>query len=114
MSEHGSEEIRKHVRVYITVFIALGILTVATVAVSYIPFSVASGVLIALLIASVKASLVACFFMHLISEKKFIYNVLILTACFFAVMMVLIISTDKDQQGSQDPAAVTQKVDDVH
>ena len=35
---------------------------------------------VALLVATIKGSLVACYFMHLISEKKLIYAVLALTA----------------------------------
>jgi caa(3)-type oxidase subunit IV len=44
---------------------------------------------VALLVATVKGSLVACYFMHLISEKKLIYGVLVLTAVFFAVLLAL-------------------------
>ena len=35
---------------------------------------------VALFVATIKGSLVACYFMHLISEKKLIYAVLALTA----------------------------------
>ena len=44
---------------------------------------------VALFIATVKASLVAGFFMHLISEKKAIYAILMTTVFFFAGMMYL-------------------------
>ncbi len=43
----------------------------------------------ALLIATVKASLVASFFMHLISERKLILGILILTVVFFLVLLLL-------------------------
>ncbi len=36
-------------------------------------------VTVAILVATIKGSLVACYFMHLISEKKLIYAVLALT-----------------------------------
>ena len=86
----SAEEIRKHVRVYILVFAALAVLTVATVGVSYIQIeSVAAAVLIALFIASIKAGLVAGYFMHLVSEKRIIFWVLALTVAFFAVLMLL-------------------------
>jgi len=39
---------------------------------------------------------VACFFMHLISEKKLIYAVLILTVVFFIVLMLVPIMTASD------------------
>ena len=84
------EEIRKHVRVYILVFAALAVLTVVTVAVSYLHIeSVAVTVLIALFIASIKGGLVAGYFMHLVSEKQIIYWVLAVTVAFFAVLMLL-------------------------
>ena len=84
-------DIKKHVRVYITVFISLAILTVITVAVSYIEMNMTLTVTVALFIATVKAGLVASYFMHLISEKKLIYSVLIVTAVFFFAMMFLVL-----------------------
>jgi len=86
MDTHA-EDIKKHVRVYLVVFVALMFLTLVTVAVSYLHLSVAVAITVALIIATVKASLVASYFMHLISEKKLIYATLILTALFFIVLM---------------------------
>ena len=51
-----------------------------TVGVSYLHLSVGAAIALALFIAAIKGSLVAAFFMHLISERKLIYAVLILTA----------------------------------
>lgn len=86
----SAEEIRKHVRVYILVFAALAVLTVVTVAVSYLHIeSVAVTVLIALFIASIKGGLVAGYFMHLVSEKQIIYWVLAVTVAFFVLLMLL-------------------------
>ena len=70
-----------------TVFGALLALTAITVAASYLNVSTGVAILIALLIASVKGSLVACYFMHLISEKKIVYWVLIMTVGFFIFLM---------------------------
>src|SRR5438132_4457714 len=86
---HGAEEIRKHVRVYIMVFVALAALTVVTVAVSYLQLDVTKSILVALAIACVKGSLVALFFMHLISERTVIYWTLLLCALFFIVLMLI-------------------------
>ena len=47
----------------------------------------------ALLIASVKGSLVACFFMHLIDERKLIYAVLAFTVFFFLAVLLLPVIT---------------------
>jgi cytochrome c oxidase subunit 4 len=87
--EHGAEEIRKHVRVYLMVFVALAVLTVITVAVSYLHLPVGQSILVALVIASVKGSLVALFFMHLISERTLIYWTLLICVVFFAVLMLV-------------------------
>src|SRR5688572_32810928 len=91
--DHSSAEIDKHVRIYITVFVALMVLTVITVAISYLDLSVPVAVTVALLVATIKGSLVGCYFMHLISEKKLIYAVLLLTAAFFVALMALPVVT---------------------
>ena len=91
-SDHAVD-IDHHVRVYITVFVALMVLTIITVAISYLHLPVAAAVSVALLVATVKGSLVACYFMHLISEKKLIYAVLLLTVVFFAALLALPVVT---------------------
>jgi cytochrome c oxidase subunit 4 len=82
-------DIDRHVRIYISVFVALMVLTVVTVAISYLHLPVFWAVTVALLVATVKGALVACYFMHLISEKKLIYAVLVLTVAFFVVLLAL-------------------------
>ena len=89
-------DIDKHVRIYITVFVALMVLTIVTVAVSRFHLPVPIAVTVALLVAIIKGSLVACYFMHLISEKKLIYAVLALTAFFFVALLALPIFTVSD------------------
>ncbi|MEE9294292.1 MAG: cytochrome C oxidase subunit IV family protein [Phycisphaerae bacterium] len=89
MTAHSAEDIAKEVRIYISVFAALMVLTVITVAVSYLGLSIGTAVLVALLIATIKGSLVACCFMHLISEKKIIYWVLGITILFFVALMLV-------------------------
>jgi len=84
---HAADDIDRHVRVYITVFVALMALTIITVAISRIHLPIHIAVTVALLVAIVKGSLVACYFMHLISEKKLIYAVLLLTVAFFIVLL---------------------------
>lgn len=96
METSHTEDIKKHVKVYIIVFASLMILTVVTVAVSYLHLSTAAAVTVALLIATIKGSLVACYFMHLISEKKFIYGALILTVIFFVALMLLPLFANAD------------------
>jgi cytochrome c oxidase subunit 4 len=96
MTSDHAVDIDRHVRVYITVFVALMVLTIVTVAVSRFHLSVPIAVTVALLVAIIKGSLVACYFMHLISEKKLIYAVLALTAVFFAALLALPIFTVSD------------------
>ena len=87
-SDHAAD-IDRHVRIYITVFVALMVLTIVTVAVSRFHLPVHIAVTIALLVAVIKGSLVACYFMHLISEKKLIYAVLLVTTAFFIALLAL-------------------------
>ena len=65
-----SEDVQAHIRTYMKVGVSLLVLTVVTVAVSYLPFGVPLAVTIALIIAVFKGSLVASFFMHLIGETE--------------------------------------------
>lgn len=88
MSGHTVEEIRGEIRRYWIVGLALFLLTVVTVAVSYLDVSQGAAVLIALIIAALKGGLVAAVFMHLISERQAIYSLLILTVFFFIVLMI--------------------------
>jgi cytochrome c oxidase subunit IV len=98
-SDHAADhavDIDKHVRIYITVFVALMVLTVITVAISRVHLPVPMAVTVALIVAIIKGSLVACYFMHLVSEKKLIYAVLVLTVAFFIALMVLPVLTVND------------------
>src|SRR5919108_4304979 len=96
MTGDHAVDIDKHVRVYITVFVALMVLTVVTVTVSRFHLPVPIAVTVALIVAIIKGSLVACYFMHLISEKKLIYAVLALTGAFLIALMVLPVITVHD------------------
>ena len=87
-SDHAAD-IDRHVKTYIIVFVSLMVLTLVTVGVSRFHFSVPVAVTVALIVATVKGSLVACYFMHLISEKRLIYAVLALTVIFFFVLLSL-------------------------
>jgi len=96
---HSAEDLKKHVRAYILVFVSLMVLTVVTVAVYYVHLPVPAAIGVALLIASVKGSLVACYFMHLISEKKLILWVMLLTVAFFVVLLLVPTFTAVDKIG---------------
>jgi len=100
MSDSHSIDFDKHVRTYILVFVSLMVLTLVTVAVSYLHLPVRQAITVALVIATVKGSLVACYFMHLISEKKLILWVLVLTVVFFIVLLLVPVFTVADRVGS--------------
>ena len=93
-SEHAKDDphtadVDRHVRAYVTVFIALMVLTVVTVWVSSLGLSLRLAVAVALAIATVKGSLVAGVFMHLSSEKKLILLGLALTVFFFLFCLLM-------------------------
>ena len=96
MTGDHAVDIDKHVRIYITVFVALMVLTIVTVTVSRFHLPVPLAVTVALIVAIIKGSLVACYFMHLLSEKKLIYAVLALTVAFFVVLLALPVLTVHD------------------
>ncbi len=87
-TDHAAD-IDRHVKVYITVFVALMVLTIVTVAISRVHLPVPIAVTVALIVATIKGSLVACYFMHLISEKKLILWVLAVTVVFFFALLAL-------------------------
>ena len=86
---HSPEEIKREVRVYLVVFFALAALTAVTVGSFYMlkSYPVSVAITVALIIACIKGSLVAGYFMHLLTEKKLIYAVLLLTVFFFAMLI---------------------------
>jgi len=107
MSGHSPEEIRASVRVYVKVFVALAILTGLTVGASYLPFNEGSHITVALIIAAVKASLVALFFMHLKGEVSTIFRALVLTGLFFVFLIALPLSSLLDHTGASTETAPT-------
>jgi cytochrome c oxidase subunit IV len=96
---HDPAEIDRHVRVYVIVFVALMALTIITVAISYLHLPTPLAIAVALFVALVKGSLVACYFMHLISEKKLIYVVLVITIVKFIALLSLPIFTHSNSYG---------------
>ena len=89
MSDNQHHSIEGHIKTYINVFIALGILTVVTVAVSYLDVSFIEAFFIAMTVATIKGSLVLGYFMHLISERQMIIWILAATAISFLILMFL-------------------------
>ncbi len=79
-------------KLYLMIFGVLMVLTVVTVTVSYLHFPPAIGIALGLAIATLKASLVASFFMHLKGERALIYGLLCLTIVFMTILFVLPVS----------------------
>lgn len=90
--EHDAAHIKAHIKVYLLIFWMLILGTFLTVAISYVDFGAAwKNITVGLIIATIKATLVAGWFMHLLSEKTLIYSVLSVTVLFFIALAFLTI-----------------------
>ena len=78
---------------YLLVFLWLGIFTAVTVGASYLHLPPAKAIALALVIATIKATIVGLFFMHLKFEGRIILAFLALTAA-FGLVLVTLPSTD--------------------
>ncbi len=76
-------------RTYVIVCVLLVVLTVLTVALSFIPLPVIWHVVIGLLIALAKASLVVLFFMHVIVSPRLTWIVVLVMTFWLGVLFVL-------------------------
>ncbi len=94
ISESEAARVKSHLRVYVMVFVALAVLTVVTVALSYLHLPTALAITVAMVVATVKASLVAGYFMHLLSEEKVIIWLLVLCAAFLVFLFALPLGTE--------------------
>lgn len=74
-------------RTGIAVFVGLLLLTVVTVLVSYVDLGLWN-VVVALLIASAKASLVALFFMHLKGESRLVWGFALFPIVFLTLILL--------------------------
>jgi cytochrome c oxidase subunit 4 len=87
---NASHDIQKEVKRYLGVFVILLALTVVTVSASRLHLGITAAIILALIIAVVKGSLVGGFFMHLVAERPVIYVLLILTAIMFLSLILLL------------------------
>jgi cytochrome c oxidase subunit 4 len=81
---------------YLAVFGALLVLTLITVGVSHLHLPITTGVVVALAIATLKAGLVAMFFMHLKGERPMVFGPLALTAVLFFALILFVLWTEGD------------------
>ena len=89
MQHADPAEMKKHIRTYLMIGAALYLGTIITVGVNQVHLAVPLAITVALIVATVKGSLVASVFMHLSHEKKWIYGSLLLTVVFFIVLLFL-------------------------
>ena len=94
------ESIRKTIKTYWMIGAALFVFTGITVAVNQVHLAVPLAITVALVIATMKGSMVASIFMHLSHERKWVYGALILTVIGFAVLMLLPSLTINDGIGT--------------
>ena len=94
------ESIRKSIKTYWMVGAALFVFTGITVAVNQVHLAVPMAITVALIIATMKGSMVASIFMHLSHERKWIYGSLILTVIGFAILMLVPSLTLNDSIGT--------------
>jgi cytochrome c oxidase subunit 4 len=102
--DHAAGEHRPHVlpvKIYVGVWAALLVLTYVTVEISYFHFGVMN-IYIAMGIATLKASLVALFFMHLKYDEGFTQVLFVSTLVFLAIFIALTMA-DTVERGRVDP-----------
>jgi cytochrome c oxidase subunit IV len=99
-TEHASDP-KAEARAHVLTLVTLLILTVITVGASYINFG-AGNVIIALAIATVKASVVALFFMHLLHDKP-VNGIIAVTGFLFLGIFLLFDFLDVDSRKPVEP-----------
>ena len=98
---HGTDPVvmKKAIRTYGIIGGLLLVFTVITVVAARFHFAVPIAISIALIIATMKGSMVAAVFMHLSHEKRAIYGALLLTVVFFIVLLLVPLLTNLDHIG---------------
>ncbi len=91
-------------RPYLVVFALLVAATLATVGVWGLHLRFALAVGAAMAVASVKAALVALFFMHLRRERRLVYGLVLLAGFLVAALIGLVALTDRTQLARPDTA----------
>jgi len=101
-SEHTHDP-QKEARAHVVTLVTLLILTVITVGASYIHFgSGAVNVVIALTIATIKASIVGLFFMHLLHDKP-VNAIIAVSGFLFLGIFLMFDFIDVDTRGNLQP-----------
>ena len=100
---HGHDQaaeaahIAAHIGAYVKVGVALLVLTGITVGLSYVDFGSRSmNIIVGMIVATIKASMVAAIFMHLKGEKMTIWRFLIMTGIFAVGLFFLTLLAHSD------------------
>jgi cytochrome c oxidase subunit 4 len=101
------------VNTYLKTWAALLVLTGVTVGASYVNLGHSGNVVVALLIAAIKATVVAAIFMHLRYDKKFNSIIIMMSGLFLAVMIIFTMA-DTETRGSEDPSTQSKPKDMKH
>ena len=98
MAHHEVDQ-KAEFRVYTAIWVALMVLTVITVALSFVDFgSHATNLVIAMLVATVKAALVALYFMHLKHEGGWVWTYAVYPLVLIAMLMGASVADDLIRQ----------------
>jgi cytochrome c oxidase subunit 4 len=100
---HATDE-KREPKLYAGILLALLILTAVTVGASYVHFgSGMANVIIALLIATTKASLVGLFFMHLAHDRP-LNGIILVTSLSFVALLLIASYSDINTRDEHRPA----------
>jgi cytochrome c oxidase subunit 4 len=100
-AEHGDLHILP-LKTYFAVFGSLLVLTILTVVVSVIGLPAPASIIVAMVVAAVKASLVVLWFMHLKFDDRF-YSLIFIVSLFFLVLFFVFTSMDVLSRGQVNP-----------
>lgn len=103
-AHHDGGDVHAHISPFgfmVAIFGALIVLTVVTVGASYFDFGSAN-LIVAILVATTKASLVATFFMHLKYDKAFNATIFVMSFVFLGLLLYFT-SLDIGTRGTYDP-----------
>jgi caa(3)-type oxidase subunit IV len=107
-------ELQKHVNTYIKIGVILLLATAATVAIAFYEFPTHSmNIIVGMIVATIKATLVALIFMHLNHERPLIYKFLAFTTVFCVVLFILFICSNADPLEDRNFEKPLQTVEEV-
>lgn len=110
---HGDEPHVLPLSTYFAVFGALLVLTVLTVVVSVIGLPQPTAIIVAMVVAIIKASLVVLWFMHLKFDDRF-YSLIFVISIFFLILFFAFTSLDLLSRGQVNPEESSFSQDGLH